>query len=185
MPDILKASIKQNLKSKTSNDGKSYKYLDTLWGDIRFKSPKLIVALSVTYARNFSARDNHAIFPAILDTGFNIDFEICESQFFHPSVAQRKNYVSMGVFKSSDGKEFEDMTGNLWLHRVGYDFSKMSKNPQPLLLAQTKRFRVMKKSNDLVWPPLPLLGLGALIGNSLNLTIDADARNFTISSRYP
>jgi hypothetical protein len=107
--------------------------------------------------------------------------EIGEEHFKHQDIQKNDVYWSLiTANRSSDNRDYEEVSAHIWLHRFGYDYYSMQQHPNPILLGQTKRIHVIKSGGNPVWPVLPLLGLDALMANNLETHIDPMLTEFRI-----
>ncbi len=162
-------------------DGKT---IETEWGPFRLNPPKMIVPLSLTVTEEKKFPKGVVTFPAILDTGFNRTIEIDERHlkwpiFFEEWIVEigQRNYLRD---RQNRTRLYYQVQANIWLHRLPYAFSRNRPEKSPVLLERTTMIRVMAPETDKPWPPLPLLGLEALVANRLKLSVDGRKLQFSL-----
>jgi hypothetical protein len=172
---------------KRVKDGKKLETrIQTTWGDLPFHAPKLIVGISLTSPYEDECPEHIPVIPAIIDTGFNRVFQIDQRHLDSP--VYYKEYVK--AFKKSSVKHEEKTTGRkcfdmpikIWISRFPYQHANKRRWFEPLPLSVTESMQVVipASSSDKRWPPLPLIGLQALVFNRLGLNINAVDKTYTI-----
>jgi hypothetical protein len=140
-------------------------FLAVPFGRVDLRPPKIIVGLSLSLQGEHRSLPPRAVtLPVVLDTGFNRTLEIDEWHLIHWAGLRKEHLVTIAKDKVRDARKYDLCEANLWLHRTPYKGPDVPQATSPVLLARSKRIRVLApvgKPN----PRLPLLGLDALIEN--------------------
>jgi hypothetical protein len=154
--------------------------IEVLSGRVDLRPPKIIVGISLTLLGERDYLPSGVItLPAILDTGFNRILEIDEWHLVRWAGIHKQRLDPIETDKSHEGRKYDLYRANLWLHRTPYVGPRMPRDRSPILLRKSDQVRVMSpigKPN----PRLPLLGLGALIANNLQVRLDGEHTRFRI-----
>ncbi|WP_145107682.1 hypothetical protein [Botrimarina mediterranea] len=164
------------------------------------KENQAIVWLSIDggYSQKVPRRDC-AIFPAILDTGFNADLVMSEIHFDKWSHRDDPGYASDGGECRVNGEKFYCLQGQAFLYRQELANGAPNKHgtispiklklkrglaikpKPPLPNALAVKIGIAKPGRDI---PLPLIGLGCITENHLRLILDGYDQHFQIESRH-
>jgi hypothetical protein len=189
--DILKSCSFHPKPITKTKDGITTVWISTPWGLVRFHRPKIIVGVGLTTTYENSPTSRVTIFPAILDTGFNRTLAVDERHL--QKILGKHSPTPLLPYTWKDGHGVErdcfDINQNMWIYRLPYHPDKRLHKITPetmYILRKTKTVRVVgpmkgtQRYPDLAWPPLPLLGLEALIYNQIHLFVDGKAREYRL-----
>jgi hypothetical protein len=136
---------------------------------VRLKEAEIIVWVSLTLPEFTEWHPATPRFPAILDTGHTHNFAIQQQHLIRWTGIRPEMLPQRGHIRHS-GRRIELRTARVWLHHNEPGKMTAASRQHPLNLP--RGIAVFPDDRD--YPRLPLLGLRAIIGNKLHLTIDGE-----------
>lgn len=141
--------------------------VDVLGKPVRLRPYQILIYVSVSPGPEWDPRT--PIFPALIDTGNNLNFSIQEDHLYrwagiHP------RFLALPKVVREAGRRPALRDGTVWIHR-NVPGSRESKTAPPLMLSFEEGIAVYP-SDQSDYPRLPLLGFRAILKNKLKFAVD-------------
>jgi hypothetical protein len=149
---------------------------------VRVIAYEVLVWISVTPKQLEKWIPGTPCFPAILDTAHTHNFSIQQRQMVNWARLQPHQLRSLGHIRLQ-GQQFLLHAANVWIHRNQPGERDRLLDRPPHLLELPRGIAVHPEGA--ASPRLPLLGLRALLGNRLHLTIDGARRQAHLRTASP
>jgi hypothetical protein len=135
---------------------------------VRLKKHQIIVWVSLTIESAALWRPSALRFPAIVDTGHTHNFAIQNKHIVRWAGIDSERIRPIGLVRHA-GNRIPLHAVRVWLYRNQRGTSAVA-NDEPLYLNLPDGIAIFPDSRE--YPRLPLLGLRAILGNNLHLTVD-------------
>jgi hypothetical protein len=144
---------------------------------VPLKKSEIIVWVSLSPKKAMNWNPAVPRFPAILDTGHTHNFAIQNQHLERWTGISAKDLRRIGHIRHT-GAKMPLFAANLWLHRnFPGECNFRPEAPFPVDLAGSG---ICVFPDEAKYPRLPLVGLRAILGNQLHLTIDGERASVTL-----
>jgi hypothetical protein len=154
-----------------------HRLIDVRGEPVKLRPYQIVIRVSILNVQEWDPRAPN--FPALLDTGNNLNFSIQTNHLTRWAGIHPKSLTPLSVVR--EGERSPSLhSANIWIHR-NESGTRDLRDAQPYLLPLPEGIAIYPTDGS-NYPRLPLLGLRAILKNNLKLVIDGKRKHVSLRS---